>query len=73
MDGTLRMCIDYKRLNAKTAEDPYQITRIDELVENINWASKYIDISTLDFSKSYYQVPDKLSWLTLQSCGKYNF
>lgn len=32
-DGTLRFCVDFSRLNAISAFDPYPMPRVDELVE----------------------------------------
>ena len=68
------MCIDYRKLKSKTADDPYQMPRTDELVETIGRA-KYI--STLDLSKGYYQVPvaeeDKPKTAFTSPFGKFEF
>ena len=53
-DGSQRMCIDYRKLNAITIGDPYPLPHIEELINGIG-ASKYI--TTLDLTKGYYQVP----------------
>ena len=34
-DGTLRMCVDYRSLNANTRADRYPIPRIDELLDRL--------------------------------------
>jgi len=44
-DGTLRMCVDYRTLNANTRVDRYPIPRIDELLDRLG-ASSYF--SSLD-------------------------
>lgn len=53
-DGTLRFCVDFSKLNAISAFDPYPMPRVDELVECLGKA-KYL--STLDLCKGYWQVP----------------
>ncbi|XP_073668194.1 uncharacterized protein [Paramisgurnus dabryanus] len=53
-DGTLRICIDFRRLNAQSQFDAYPMPRIDDLLERIGKA-KYI--TTLDLCKGYWQVP----------------
>ena len=67
------MCIDYRRLNAKTEDDPYQMPRTDELVETIGMREF---ISILDLSKGYYQVPltekDRIRQLSHHHLGSLN-
>ena len=53
-DGTLRMCVDYRRLNAVAEADAYPMPRVDELVNSLGKA-KYI--TTLDLARGYWQVP----------------
>ena len=53
-DGKLRLCIDYRRLNSVSNMDAYPMPRIEELIDNLGGA-KFI--STLDLSRSYWQVP----------------
>ena len=68
------MCIDYRKLNAITIGDPYQLPHIDKLIDGIG-TSKHI--TTLDLTKGYYQVPvapehkEKMAFITLY--GKYEF
>ena len=37
-DGTLRMCVDFRRLNKKTVKDSFVLTRIEELLESLQGA-----------------------------------
>ena len=53
-DGNIRICIDYRRLNSVTAADPYQMPRVDDLLDRLGRA-KFL--STIDLTKGYYQVP----------------
>ena len=53
-DGSLRICIDFRKLNAISEFDAYPMPRIDDLLERIG-AAKYI--TTLDLCKGYWQVP----------------
>ena len=53
-DGTLRLCIDYRRLNAESQMDAYPMPRIDDLIDRLGKA-KFI--TTLDLTRGYWQVP----------------
>ncbi len=50
---TLRVCIDFRKLNAQSRFDAYLMPRIDDLLERIGQA-RYI--TTLDLCKGYWQV-----------------
>ena len=52
-DGSLRLCVDYRQLNANTVKDAYTLSRIDEALEAI---SKSRFFSSLDLAQGYYQV-----------------
>ena len=51
-DGTLRMCVDYRRLNAITKKDRTPLPRIDDLLDLLG---KAVVFSSLDLYKGYHQ------------------
>ena len=53
-DGSLRLCVDYWRLNSASLTDAYPMPRIDDM---INQLGKAKFITTLDFTQDYWQVP----------------
>lgn len=53
-DGTLRLCIDYRKLNERTIRDAYALPRLDETMDALLGA-KYF--SKLDLRSGYYQIP----------------
>ena len=52
-DGTLRMCIDYRALNALTVKNRYPLPRIDDLMDRLQGATVF---SSLDLASGYHQV-----------------
>ena len=53
-DGTIRFCVDYRKLNNITKMDAYPIPRMDQMLEKVAQARH---ISTLDITKGYWQIP----------------
>jgi hypothetical protein len=45
-NGKLRICIDFRKLNATTKKDPYPLPFIDEVMNTISIAPKDIYIIT---------------------------
>ena len=52
-DGSLRLCVDYRKLTSITVFDAHPIPRVDEVVEKIGNAKV---ISSIDLSKGYWQI-----------------
>eukprot|EP00731_Ephydatia_muelleri_P007213 Em0003g1461a len=53
-DGTLRLCVDYRRLNAVSESDAYPMPRVDDLIDRLGGVSY---ITTMDLTRGYWQVP----------------
>lgn len=51
---TLRICIDYRQLNAVTVPDAEPIPNVDDLIMTLVHSKIF---SKLDMTKGYYQVP----------------
>ena len=72
--SSVRLVVDYRRLNAVTVPDPYYLPRIEDTLERMAQAQFF---STFDLARGFYQVPleetdrDKTTFLT--PFGKFRF
>ena len=53
-DGSMRLCVDHRRLNQISRSDAYPMPRVDDLIDRVG---KSTYISTLDLTRGYWQVP----------------
>ena len=51
-DGSLRLCIDYRRLNSKTIPDSQPIPKVQDILNSLGGNCWF---TTLDMSKAYHQ------------------
>ena len=52
-DGSLRFCIDFRKLNNKTIKDAYLLPHIDETLDSLQGSQWF---SSLDLKLEYWQV-----------------
>lgn len=52
-NGSIRLCIDYRKLNARTIKDAYALPNIEETFSALNGAKWF---SVMDLKSGYYQV-----------------
>ena len=52
-DGSLRFCIDFRKLNSRTIRDSYNLPRIDDTIETLIGATYF---TKLDLRSGYWQV-----------------
>ena len=52
-DGSLRFCVDLRKLNSRTVKDAYSLPRIDETLDCLNGAQWF---TSLDLKSGYWQV-----------------
>lgn len=73
-DGSLRLCVDYRRVNQVTTPDPFPMPHMEDMLDDVG-SAQYI--STLDLSKGYWQVPVKensrAKTAFMTPLGKYEF
>ena len=73
-DGTIRFCMDYRKVNKVTKMDAYPIPSMERMIEKVAFA-KYI--STIDLTKGFWQIPletstiEKSAFITTK--GLYEF
>jgi transposase InsO family protein/predicted aspartyl protease len=73
-DGSVRFCIDYRRLNNVTLKDSYPLPRIDDSLDALRGSTWF---STADLASVYWQVEmdprdaEKTAFAT--TCGFYQF
>ena len=73
-DGSWRMCMDYRGMNAVTIKNKYPLPRIDELFDRLRGARVF---SKIDLQSGYNQIPvreediEKTAFATMY--GHYEF
>ena len=53
-DGSLRFCVDFRRLNSVTRKDVYPLPRVDDILDTLENARYF---TTLDLASGYWRVP----------------
>ena len=74
-DGTIRPCVDYRKLNENTLKDAYPLPQIDDCLDSFENAKYY---STLDLQSGYWQIAmaekdkPKTAFVTRSGLYEYN-
>ena len=73
-DGSLRFCVDYRKVNSITKKDVYPLPRIDDILDTLSEARYF---STLDLASGFWQIEmdpatrEKSAFVT--HCGLHEF
>ena len=52
-DGSLRLCVDFRRLNALTKKDVYPLPRVEDILDTLGDAKCF---TSLDLASGYWQL-----------------
>ncbi len=75
-DGSLRFCVDYRKVNAITERDAYPLPNITEILESLSGAAIF---STIDLNSGYWQVTmdpeskSRTAFVTSSACMNFMF
>ena len=73
-DGSLRLTIDYRKVNNATLPDPYPLPRIDDIIARL---AKNKFFSKIDLANGYYQIKmhkDSIKFTTfISEFGKHEY
>ena len=53
-DGSIRLCVDYRRVKSFTVPDPFPLPRVEVLVNKLGQANY---LTKVDMTRGYWQVP----------------
>jgi len=53
-DGSIRLCVDYRRVNSLTVPDTFPLPRVEVLVDKLGQANY---LTKVDMTRGYWQVP----------------
>ena len=56
-DGSIRMCVDYRKLNKKTVKCNYPVAAFEDLLEGVSGCDNF---SVIDLRQAYHHIPIKV-------------